>query len=109
MGTSASCYVLMAKQTGCAAPEFAFDVVGDNTTSLSGCKHERVCSQLARRANIGFSLLAVDLDASVAETHRSTTVSLAASMDHQWVSQPTWIFNRSLSSILSEFESNEEE
>ena len=56
---------------------FAFDVVGDNTTSLSWCKHERVCSQLARRAVIGFALLAADLDASVADTrHIAGTVNV---------------------------------
>lgn len=58
--------LLLVKQTGCVAPGFTFNVCGDNTTSLSWCAHDRVCSTLARRANIGFSLLSVDLDASVA-------------------------------------------
>jgi hypothetical protein len=47
---------------------FSFDVTGDNTTSLSCCRRGRVASSLARRANIGFTLIAVALDASVAET-----------------------------------------
>jgi hypothetical protein len=60
--------LLLVKQTGCVAKGFTFNVVGDNTTSLAWCRNERVNSILARRANIGFSLLAVDLDASVADT-----------------------------------------
>jgi hypothetical protein len=47
---------------------FSFDVTGDNTTSLSWCRRGRVASALARRANIGFTLIMVALDASVAET-----------------------------------------
>ncbi len=49
--------------TGC----FAYNVVGDNTTSLTWVKKGKAASTLARRANIGYSLLAADLDASVAE------------------------------------------
>jgi hypothetical protein len=59
--------MLLVKQTGCVEPGFSFNVIGDNTTSLSWCAHDRVCSERARRANIGYTLLAVDLDASVSE------------------------------------------
>jgi hypothetical protein len=47
---------------------FSFDVTGDNTTSLSWCRRGRVISALARRANVGFTLIMVALNASVAET-----------------------------------------
>jgi hypothetical protein len=42
-------------------------VIGDNTTSLTWVKKGKAASTLARRANIGYSLLAADLDASVAD------------------------------------------
>jgi hypothetical protein len=59
--------LLLTKQLG-VQPGFSFDVTGDNTTSLSWCRRGRVASEIARRANIGFSLLAVHLNALVAET-----------------------------------------
>jgi hypothetical protein len=59
--------LLLAKQLG-VAPGFSFDITGDNTTSLACCRRGRVASEIARRANIGFSLLAVHLNALVAET-----------------------------------------
>jgi hypothetical protein len=62
--------LLLIKMTKCAAPGFYYNIVGDNTTSLSWCRRGRVSSTLARRANIGFSVLAVSLDAIVADaTH----------------------------------------
>jgi hypothetical protein len=62
--------MLLIKQTQSIAPGFAFNVEGHNTTYLKWCASDRVSSVLARRADIGFSILAVDLYASVAEvTH----------------------------------------
>ena len=62
--------LLLIKQTQCVPPGFAYNVEGGNTTSLKWCANDRVSSILARRADIGFSILAVDLDASVSEvTH----------------------------------------
>jgi hypothetical protein len=49
-------------------PGFAYNITGDNTTSLSWCKKERAKSILARRANIGFSTICIELDAHIAET-----------------------------------------
>lgn len=60
--------LLLIKQTGCVAPGFAYDLVGDNVTSLSWVRRGYTASVLARRANVGFSLVAVDLDATLAET-----------------------------------------
>jgi hypothetical protein len=59
--------LLLAKKLGIPAG-FSFDVTGDNTTSLSWCRRGRVASEIARRANIGFSLLAINMNALVAET-----------------------------------------
>jgi hypothetical protein len=62
--------LLLIYQTKCVEKSFAFNVEGDNTTSLKWCASNRVSSALARRADIGFSILAVELDASVSEvTH----------------------------------------
>lgn len=60
--------LLMIRETGCIAPDFAFKIVGDNTTSLSWSAKERVKSQRARRANIASAMIAIDLNASIAET-----------------------------------------
>ena len=49
-------------------PGFAFDVIGDNTTSLAWCREGRAKSDLAHRANVALVLLTVDLGATVAET-----------------------------------------
>jgi hypothetical protein len=59
--------LLLAKKLGIASG-FSFDITGDNTTSLSWCRRGRVASEIARRANVGFSLLAVCMNALVAET-----------------------------------------
>ncbi len=59
--------LLLVLQTGTIQPGFAFNVIGDSASSLSWCLHERVCSLLARRADVGFSLLSVELDATVCE------------------------------------------
>jgi hypothetical protein len=59
--------LLLAKRLG-VQPGFSFDITGDNTTSLAWCRRGRVASEIARRTNIGFSLLAVHLNALVAET-----------------------------------------
>ncbi len=59
--------LLLTKQLD-VQPGFSFDITGDNTTSLAWCRRGRVASEIARRANIGFSLLAVHLNALVAGT-----------------------------------------
>jgi hypothetical protein len=46
---------------------FAYNVCGDNTTSLTWIEKGKAASTLARRANIGYSLIAEHLDANVAE------------------------------------------
>ena len=55
--------LLLVKETACVSPGFAYNVIGDNTTSLSWCRREKASSTLARRACIGFSILSVELDA----------------------------------------------
>lgn len=60
--------LLLIKHTKCVKKGFAFDLIGDNVTSLSWVKRGHVSSSLARRANVGMSLLEVDLDAMVADT-----------------------------------------
>lgn len=49
-------------------PGFAYDIIGDSATSLSWCCHDRAKSAIARRADIGFSLLSVELDATLARS-----------------------------------------
>jgi hypothetical protein len=58
----------LIKQEHLVPNGFAYNVCGDNTTSLSWVDKERAASSLARRANIGTSLLTADLDAYIAET-----------------------------------------
>jgi hypothetical protein len=43
--------LLLTKQLG-VAPEFSFDITGDNTTSLSWCRRGRVASEIARRVTL---------------------------------------------------------
>jgi hypothetical protein len=57
----------LIKQERLVPGGFAYNIIGDNTTSLSWCKKGKAASLLARRANIGFSLLCVELDANIAE------------------------------------------
>jgi hypothetical protein len=57
----------LIKQEHLVQGGFAYNVIGDNTTSLSWIKKGRAASVLARRSNIGYSMLEIDLDATVAE------------------------------------------
>jgi hypothetical protein len=57
----------LIKQERLTVGGFAYNVCGDNTTSLAWVEKERAASTLARRANIGTSLLTTDLDAYIAE------------------------------------------
>jgi hypothetical protein len=60
----------LIKQETLVPGGFAYNLIGDNTTSLTWCKKGKAASKLARRANIGFSLLCVDMDAQISEvTH----------------------------------------
>jgi hypothetical protein len=47
---------------------FTYILLGDSVSSLHWAQNDRASSSLARRANIAFTLLACDIDASVAET-----------------------------------------
>jgi hypothetical protein len=47
---------------------FAYNLVGDNTSSLAWCRAGKAASTLARRASIGMSLVLVEMDAFIAET-----------------------------------------
>lgn len=58
----------LIKQEALVPRGFAYNLVGDNVTSLSWCAKERAASSIARRANIGFSLVTVEMEAYIAET-----------------------------------------
>ena len=58
--------VLMAKRLGLR--NFTYRLFGDSMSSLSWAANDRASSSLARRANIGLTLVSVDINASVAET-----------------------------------------
>lgn len=58
--------LLLARRLGLRS--FAYDLYGDNTSSLHWAASDRAASSLARRANIAFTLLATDIDAVVADT-----------------------------------------
>jgi hypothetical protein len=47
---------------------FSYVLAGDSISSLHWARNDRAASTLARRANIAFTLLSCDIDASVAET-----------------------------------------
>jgi hypothetical protein len=57
----------LIKQEHLVENGFAYNLIGDNTTSLSWCKRGKAASSLARRANVGFSMVEIDLDATIAE------------------------------------------
>jgi hypothetical protein len=57
----------LIKQESLVPSGFAYNLTGDNVSSLTWCKKGKASSLLARRANIGFSLICVDLDAHIAE------------------------------------------
>jgi hypothetical protein len=57
--------LLMARNLG--YKHFSYDLAGDSISSLVWCDKDRVNSSLARAANIGFTLVAVDIDATVAD------------------------------------------
>jgi hypothetical protein len=47
---------------------FTYVLAGDSVSSLRWARNDRAASTLARRANIAFTLLSCDIDASVADT-----------------------------------------
>jgi hypothetical protein len=57
--------LLLARKLG--YKHFSYDLAGDSISSLVWCDKDRVNSSLARAANIGFTLVAVDIDATVAD------------------------------------------
>jgi hypothetical protein len=57
--------LLLARKLG--YKHFSYDLAGDSISSLVWCEKDRVNSSLARAANIGFTLVAVDIDATVAD------------------------------------------
>ncbi len=58
--------ILMAKHLGLHG--FTYRLLGDSKSSLKWAEKDRAASLLARRANIGLTLVSVDIDASVSET-----------------------------------------
>jgi hypothetical protein len=55
--------LLLAKNAGLYG--FAYNLIGDSISSLSWVEHDRVKSQLAIRAGIGFTTVSVDIDSHV--------------------------------------------
>jgi hypothetical protein len=60
--------LLLIRQEGYAVRGYAYDVIGDSTSSLSWCAKGRARSQLATAANIAHNLLAVEMDISLVST-----------------------------------------
>lgn len=58
--------ILMAKHLKLRS--FTYRLLGDSVSSLKWAFKDRAASVLARRANIGLTLVSVDIDASVSET-----------------------------------------
>ncbi len=60
--------LLLIRQESYAVRGYAYDVIGDSTSSLSWCAKGRARSQLATAANIAHNLLAVEMDVSLVST-----------------------------------------
>jgi hypothetical protein len=60
--------LLIARQEGFVRPGFAYNIIGDSTSSLSWCAKGRARSRLAAAANIAHNLLAVEMDLTLVET-----------------------------------------
>jgi hypothetical protein len=57
----------LIKQERLIQGDFAYNIIGDNTTSLTWCKKGKTKSSIARRSNVGFSMIEIDLGATIAE------------------------------------------
>lgn len=60
--------LLLCKRLAHAPTDFAYNLIGDSMASLSWCRKGFVSSSLARRANIGWTMVNVDMNATVAVT-----------------------------------------
>ncbi len=60
--------LLLLKRLPGAPVGFAYNLIGDSMASLSWCRKGFVSSSLARRANIGWTMINVDLSSTVADT-----------------------------------------
>jgi hypothetical protein len=54
--------LLLIRQEGFASRGYAYNLIGDSTSSLSWCEKGRARSQIATAANLAHNLLAVEAD-----------------------------------------------